>query len=66
MNDVVGSLAGKIWHYLNDFGETPVVKLKFALNKPYRLILLAIGWLLREDKVILTYTNNEFKVSLKK
>ncbi len=47
----IGQLAGQVWHYLNVNGETSVLRLKAEMQSPAGLIHLALGWLLREEKI---------------
>ncbi len=70
MDDImtgIGLVAGKIWKYLDENKEANDLELKLALDIPSnKLVLLAIGWLLREDKLVLKENNKTYVVSLKK
>lgn len=60
-----GIVAGKIWEYLKQNGESDVVKIKLDLNLKNSMLFLALGWLSREDKIIITPNGYNFKVKLK-
>jgi hypothetical protein len=49
----IGDTAGKVWNFLNENGkgETNLSQLKKGVNADPNLILQAIGWLAREDKL---------------
>lgn len=47
----IGETAGKIWRLLNEYGEARLSQLRLGVNADPNLILQAIGWLAREDKL---------------
>ena len=51
MLEHIGSVAGAIWHYLEENGEATVTKLTRELGETERTVLMAIGWLAREGKL---------------
>lgn len=62
----VGELAGSIWNALNTQGTLNVKDLKKAAKaKNEKDLLLALGWLLREDKVEITEADKVINVTLK-
>lgn len=63
----IGLTAGKIWNYLNTKNDfVNVLELKFQLKLTNTDLYLAIGWLAREDKVILHISeDNNLKIKLK-
>ncbi len=61
----IGTLSGQIWHYLNKNGETDVIKIKHDLNCTNHKLYLALGWLARENKILITRNNVEIKIALK-
>ena len=65
MNEEIGTMAGTIWQVLETNGETTLSKLKKELNAPSPLFDWAIGWLAREDKVMLTAEKRSTRVCLK-
>jgi len=66
MGELIGKIAGEIWHYLNEHGEVSVTEIKFSLGYSNSLIFLALGWLARENKINLVEADYTYKVSLKK
>ncbi len=61
----VGETAGRIWQTLNDGGPQTVAQLKKKLNGSGDLVLFALGWLAREDKVDISQEKKNIKVTLK-
>lgn len=57
MTDTIGQSAGKIWQFLNDNGATSVSKIstETVLNK--NDVQRALGWLAREEKIIIELKN---------
>ncbi len=47
----IGEIAGKVWMFLKQNGESNLNQLKKGLKADPNLILQAIGWLAREDKL---------------
>lgn len=61
-----GELAGKIWDALNQGGELSSKELKKAIKvRADKDLYLAIGWLLREDKLQVTEIEKDILISLK-
>jgi len=65
MSDSVGSAAGVLWNYLNAEGETSVSKLSKATDLDNKTIHRAIGWLAKEDKLIIALKGRSEIVALK-
>ncbi len=65
MSEEIGTMAGAIWHTLEANGEMTLAKLKKDLKAGSPLFDWAIGWLAREDKIILTAEKRSTRVSLK-
>ncbi|MDR3256364.1 MAG: winged helix-turn-helix domain-containing protein [Endomicrobium sp.] len=61
----VGSAAGEIWRYLSKNGEASPIKIKASLGMSNTMLYLALGWLSREDKVIINQVEYSYRVSLK-
>lgn len=51
MLDSIGSVAGAIWHYLEDNDEATITKLTRELGENERTVLMGVGWLAREGKI---------------
>ena len=47
----IGQTAGLVWHALNESGPQSLAKLVKAVDAPRDMVLQAVGWLAREDKV---------------
>ena len=56
------SNALKIRKYLNPLGDVSVVELKKQLNLNEQETYLALGWLAREDKILLRKVGQEFTI----
>ena len=66
MTTVVGTLAGAVWTALNENGALNTKDLKKAAKvKTDKDLYLALGWLLREDKVEVTEADKVGTVTLK-
>jgi len=65
MSEEIGTMAGAIWHALEANGEMTLAKLKKELNAGSPLFDWAIGWLAREDKIMLTTENRSVRICLK-
>lgn len=66
MTALVGTLAGAIWNALNENGALNTKDLKKAAKiKTDKDLYLALGWLLREDKVVVAGAEKVVTVSLK-
>ena len=51
MTDVIGELAGQVWQYLDENGESSVNKVMTDTGLGKNEIQRAIGWLAREGKL---------------
>jgi len=65
MNEEIGTMAGIIWRTLEANGEVTLTKLKKDLKAASPLFDWAIGWLAREDKVVLITEKRMTRVRLK-
>ena len=64
MKEKVIEIAGKTWRYLGQNGETNVAKLGKALKEKDAIVLQALGWLAREDKIDYSIKNRRTFVNL--
>lgn len=64
MKDKIIEAAGKTWRYLGQNGQTNVSQLAKSLNEKDEVVLQALGWLAREDKINYTVKNRRTFVSL--
>ena len=51
MKEKVIEAAGKTWRYLGQNGQTNVAQLGRAIKEKDEVVLQALGWLAREDKI---------------
>jgi hypothetical protein len=65
MTEEIGTMAGVIWHTLEANGEMTLTKLKKELNAASPLFDWAIGWLAREDKIMLRVEKRTTHIGLK-
>jgi hypothetical protein len=49
----IGETAGKIWKFLNQHGEANLNQIKKGVKADPNMILQGIGWLAREDKLVI-------------
>ena len=66
MTATVGTLAGAVWTALNENGAMNAKDLKKAAKiKTDKDLFLALGWLLREDKLVVAEEDKVMTVTLK-
>ena len=66
MIETVGTFAGAVWTALNENGAQNAKDLKKAAKlKTDKDLYLALGWLLREDKLVITEDDKVLTVALK-
>ena len=64
-NEEIGHVAGDLWHLLDKEGGQSLAGIKKATRASNELILAAIGWLAREDKLEFTTNGRTVKISLR-
>ncbi|MBN2217156.1 MAG: winged helix-turn-helix domain-containing protein [Pirellulales bacterium] len=47
----IGETAGLVWNLLDKSGPTTLTKLVKTADKPRDLVMQALGWLAREEKI---------------
>ena len=47
----IGATAGDVWQVLFEQGSMSMAKLINAVGQPRNTVMLALGWLAREDKI---------------
>lgn len=62
---IIGETAGVVWHALKDNGPLSLAKIVDLSGKNRDLVMQAIGWLAREDKLEIAETKRGKIVSLK-
>ncbi|HBU68945.1 MAG TPA: hypothetical protein DEE98_01015 [Elusimicrobia bacterium] len=65
MEEDIGKTAGTIWNYLNQNGPVKTIKLKSELGISNTAMFMALGWLSRENKIVITESGHSFNISLK-
>ncbi len=48
---LIGETAGVVWQALNGHGPMSMAKLIKAVGQPRDVVMQAVGWLAREDKI---------------
>jgi len=64
LNGQVGEVAGKVWHKLNSEGPQTLLQLKKKLNATSDLLSFGVGWLAREDKVLIIQEKRTLRIQL--
>lgn len=62
----IGIVAGDIWHYLDEYGESPLSSIISSIEKPRDTVLMSVGWLAREGHVILRQEGSDYRISLRR
>jgi len=65
MHEDIGQMAGAIWHTLETRGELSLAQLKKEAKAKGPMFDRAIGWLAREDKIVITPKRRSFNIRLK-
>jgi hypothetical protein len=65
MQEQIGITAGAIWQVLDAEGEMSLTDLKKAVNGKTPVFDWAVGWLAREDKIVIMAEKRSFRVGLK-
>jgi hypothetical protein len=64
MQEEIGTTAGTIWQALNKQGELSLPTLKKKVDAKSPVFDWAIGWLAREDKLVITPHQKSYRVRL--
>ena len=65
MHEKIGTAAGLIWEALKMKGELSLAQLKKEVNGKTPIFAWAIGWLAREDKIVITPEKRSFRLRLR-
>ncbi len=65
MEEEIGKTAGAIWDVLNTTGEQSLSELKKAVKGNEPTFDWAIGWLARENQIVITAEKRSFRIRLK-
>jgi hypothetical protein len=63
-SEAIGHTAGDVWSVLNERGVQTVAGLKKAVDAPDELVVAALGWLARENKLAFATNGRSISVSL--
>ena len=63
--ELIGQTAGEVWHLLREQGPLPITKLIQEIDAPRDLVLQALGWLAREDKIAIEEVSRRKMISLR-
>ncbi len=61
----IGHVAGDVWGVLSSNGPVTLAALKKDVDAPGDMVIAAIGWLAREDKLEFSTAGRSVKVSLR-
>ena len=64
IKDQIGTNAGRIWHFLNENGESNISEIKKALSMKSSEVRMALGWLARENKVFFLADEDRIRIIL--
>jgi Winged helix-turn-helix domain (DUF2582) len=62
---LIGETAGVVWHTLSVHGPMSMAKLIKAVGQPRDVVMQAVGWLAREDKITIEEDGRTRIVSLR-
>ena len=65
MQEEIGITAGLIWHALHTKGELSLAQLKREVNGKTPVFDWALGWLAREENIVITREKRSFRVRLR-
>ncbi len=61
----IGIVAGELWHYLDEHGESKFSSVLKSIERPRELALMSLGWLAREGHVLVRQDGPELHVALR-
>jgi hypothetical protein len=61
---LIGETAGRAWQHLAKSGPTTLKDLPKAVGTERDVVLMAVGWLAREGKVVFEKTGKDMRVRL--
>jgi hypothetical protein len=65
MSNTIGDAAGKIWCYLNENGAASATKIEKETGISKNDVQRAIGWLAKEDKLVIETKGRVETIALK-
>ena len=64
--DQIGEVAGHVWHLLNEQGPQSLTRLVKDVDAPRDVVMQAIGWLAREEKIAIEEEARSKIISLRR
>jgi hypothetical protein len=61
----IGKMAGLVWHALTEHGPMSLTRLVKTVDAPRDIVMQAVGWLAREDKIDIEETNRGRIITLR-
>jgi hypothetical protein len=61
----IGATAGAVWHTINEQGPLTIAKLVKEIEAPRDVVMQALGWLAREEKIEIEEDGRTRVVSLR-
>jgi hypothetical protein len=61
----IGHAAGEVWGLLNGGKPRTIAEIKKSVKAPGDVVVAAIGWLAREDKLEFDFSNKTVKIGLR-
>ena len=61
----IGKTAGQVWHTLSETGTVSLAKLVKLVGAPRDLVMQAVGWLAREEKIVIEEGRRGRTISLR-
>jgi hypothetical protein len=61
----IGETAGRIWHCLSEHGSLSYAQLVKQVGQPRDLVMQALGWLAREEKILIGASGRRRVVTLR-
>ncbi|MBI4597270.1 MAG: winged helix-turn-helix domain-containing protein [Candidatus Omnitrophica bacterium] len=62
----IGIVAGEIWHYLDEHGDSRFSQIAAGIARTNAIALMSLGWLAREGHVIVKAEGDDFSVALRR
>ena len=64
-SELIGETAGDVWRILSERGSQTLAGLKKSIDAPDDQVVLAVGWLAREDKLVFETNGRTITISLR-
>lgn len=63
--ELIGETAGEVWKALDKKGPLSITKIVKEVNAPRDVVMQALGWLAREDKIVFDNESRTKTVALR-